>query len=121
MAYTIMIDAGHGGPCTEIGHSLHFNLIRRNSIHFVVAPVQLTDSLNSLIKSERHNLTADNSQEVIVTVESESIKYLLSVYCDGGTPTLIDRYGIASSTEGTVKVHFPTALTADTRINVVYI
>lgn len=25
MAYTIMIDAGHGGPCTEIGHSLHFN------------------------------------------------------------------------------------------------
>lgn len=25
MAYTIIMDAGHGGPCYEIGHSLHFN------------------------------------------------------------------------------------------------
>lgn len=78
----------------------------------------LSETINSLIKTERVSVTANNTTTAAITLSSEPT-LVISVYADGGSPVVIDR--ISSPTGNNITLHFRENLTADTRFKVVYV
>lgn len=78
---------------------------------------EIKTALVSLIKNEQFVVPANNTNSATLTL-SRTATLVLCVYCDGMTPIVIDRF---SAYGKDIVPHFANALTADTRIRVVYI
>lgn len=81
----------------------------------------VNSNLASLIKTERFLIDLDGVSETEVTLSVPATKTLLSVFCNGYSPVVIDRFNFGNAGTNSVKVHFATVQTVQTRIMVVYI
>lgn len=79
---------------------------------------KLSETINSLIKTERILVAANNTLNATITL-SIAPTLVISVYADGDSPVIIDRIG--SPIGNSITLHFSEALTANTRLKIVYI
>lgn len=79
---------------------------------------KLSETINSLIKTERILVAANNTLNTTITL-SIAPTLVINVYADGDSPVIIDRIG--APVGNSITLHFSEVLTTNTRLKIVYI